>query len=1042
MPFQITGVIGPIRLGSVDYIELQARPGRDNLYHAIGFLSRRAGADYREVADLRDAVATDLHFSSRMLFRMNVVRGFIVSHRERPSPSDDPMSDKWDELVENYIAFTRDGTFAPDLLTVSTLAHLFTNAIELYDPAGTLVPAPADGVIVPTDADRRHRLIVRRVRGRHANGLQFNPVVPAATFNLEKELPPVAEPAARRSLAWLGAPELRPYVPPVAFSDYQHGLAPPPPPSGMLQRISVALSSSNVVDAVRPRITAVILENAFRDLKCWSSSFTWADVSASVHVAVRPPFSLPLVAGPAPMRYAPFPDLSMSSVQIGIDRPDLVTNVRFRVVSYAAPSAPAAVASERSIPIGTLGEPIGSSGTERLYQVPLVAVLDPRAVKALYWANGPYLLLAAVGGDNQVERAAFTHFSVPSPWDVATIENIGRSRGLLLGDDMAPLTAATVRRRTNDTMRRFSPSGGVLTERLKVDETVSRSRGGSASVTELSHLLSKHGKSYDPNTVNVLYQREDGMYFAVTSWASVIVCRKVDEVWYAHSVYTTGDKRWFGVLDKPSSGDDPATRVFTQLKPHERWTVRTDVGGSADAETDWDCYYLSLDKKQYPVALAHTAGISSCAGGVTFDTKGEWMILWHIDAGPASPVKRIVQMLWPKASDCTGLRTMALVFPSAWEVNKYRMANMCPPEMHAASRDLFLLRGAHLYSDKVVSNCGADVFGVEFGRAPALVGTYDISQRSLRLRKALLGPAQLSATHIDLADEVYGSYRTGKHVVNSNETLATYFAGIDKRSPESLAETLDASGCFEIPDLIGTAFDTVDALCHPFLDIEKMLVGERAELEISGSDSEQWDQRAASASAPVSAWYDNQSAIMLAMQAEIEADIEARAALERAYTLVGVSGDGNCLFRAFGVAYERLLADTANPTTYRVAAADHMRDAAGVFSYDRLGIDGSGHVSRDAYIDTMRVPAAPEMTAEERRRHWGGGPELAALARSYAVRIYVHRLQGAPTPIEDTSEARYRPTRDIHLYFQGGNHYEAMFPRPVVPIAPTPVSSE
>lgn len=1033
MPFRIHGEVGRVTIGSVEYVELQTGDENDSLYDAAGYLAGLLNkVHYDDAAAVRKDAAWWLgKMGSNTFGRGKVIRPYVLTQLGRLKSKTDPMSTDYDVDFDKYVTAVAKEAQTGDFATLQGIEAMIAHCIDVYGPDGARMQGLGGGHGCALPCSDPYKLVARPIRRKLAESYTFNPLVPAEQLAKATK---IEAPGGRRSRYWISKKETRPYVPPVCFCQY--------PTSFTKPKASILVAFSNLIkkDSVAaPAVTAAVLTNT--DAKTQetlaSVSYTWA--SAQPDTAVRPELSLPLTLSTEtlevlPPRYDSQPELRFTTADVTVTGAVPQGGLRFDVLRYAAPDAEEAVLLSRTLDRTAL-EKLGKLDQDgAVLSVPLRELWTARQVRVLNWTLGPFLLRVAPAGDSELPHCAWTYFSVPSPWEVSTLEDVGPEAVIVLRDDMQPL-GKSVTPRTHKSMAVFSPTASALDVQLKLDDQDSREKFGSgAAVQEFGALLRAHGKAYDYNTVNVLYQRENGTWFAATSWASVIVCRKEKDAWSAHSLFTVGNNRWLGTLRKKGDGKaDPLSRDFAIIEPDDEWVVTTDVGQDHDLETAWKCYYLHLRKERYPLAVAHTAGISSCAGGVTFDAGGkepEWLIVWHVDAMPACPVRRIVEMIWPRPKDRPPLRSIGLIYPDPAELNKYRKVNLYPKESLENSETVFLVRGAHLYHGRVASNCGADVFGVDFSAGLSLVGSYDLSQSALRLREHQRDACALSATRLDHDADIFGTYRFEKKMYETNEKMALYLEALSGRAMDVRVDKARSSYVYSLAGLGKGLYDELAKLSRPLLDAGCTFVGEKGELELSSDLSAHWQPRAhEEGSSRTGTWYDPELAeLLLAIQAMDEGE-QTLQKLQQTYNVVPVSGDGNCLFRAFAVVYRKDANAENNHADYRTAAVTHMRNAPLVFSYDRLGIDGSGVATRTAYLDVMAQPATQEMQQAERRSRWGGGPELAALSRRYRVRIHVHTPDDHTVVFEELEDNTLSATSDAHLYFQGGNHYTALLPK-------------
>jgi len=351
-------------------------------------------------------------------------------------------------------------------------------------------------------------------------------------------------------------------------------------------------------------------------------------------------------------------------------------------------------------------------------------------------------------------------------------------------------------------------------------------------------LLDPYGKKYDYNNVNVFFERDDGTFYASTSWASVLVCRRIDNNYYAHSLLYTGGSRCFYVL----TGTDKDRKCVAREADGQQQIVTKLGGNDNDLTSVWK--YHDFEDKEFPLFIATTAGISSCAGGLTFCNTEypEWIILWHTDAPVSVPVKFVIERIWPE-EDYPELRTISMVHPDPWELSKYREENLYPASIQNSCETIFMPRGAHLHKEYVISNCGQDLFGLQFAsNAEAnFVGTYDISQRTIIMRgRRMMNPGnpELSETTLDLNDEIFGTHRYLDQEVKSVDEMRDYLKVTQTKKFK--LDLLKKSSVFVLPKLGTDLFDKIDDLSESVLDTKCRFVGHVGEQVFAGATSKQW----------------------------------------------------------------------------------------------------------------------------------------------------------------------------------------------------------
>lgn len=205
-----------------------------------------------------------------------------------------------------------------------------------------------------------------------------------------------------------------------------------------------------------------------------------------------------------------------------------------------------------------------------------------------------------------------------------------------------------------------------------------------------------------------------------------------------------------------------------------------DVGGGKPLASNitWNVHVFKA-----PLRLTHavTAGISSCAGGVTVTSEDVpvhvW--LWHLDANLSIPLLADMERLWPKGKDAPPMSTVALVYPSPWELNKYRPDNLYPATVAGKCQSVFYLRGRHLYGTNVVTSAGCNTFGLDLQaeRRVDWVFTYDLDNRTEIVTNwhALLEASEDAPEVLaHLRDDLYGTYRYDDAAPATTKDLVAY----------------------------------------------------------------------------------------------------------------------------------------------------------------------------------------------------------------------------------------------------------------------------
>jgi hypothetical protein len=179
------------------------------------------------------------------------------------------------------------------------------------------------------------------------------------------------------------------------------------------------------------------------------------------------------------------------------------------------------------------------------------------------------------------------------------------------------------------------------------------------------------------------------------------------------------------------------------------------------------------------VTRAVTAGISSCAGGVTYsmgdDNLPDVVIMWHVDGNLTVPVQPLIRQLWPDLAKCPPLRTIAYIYPAAWELDKYREDNLYPHEIRDRCETVYLVRGTHLYHARAVVNCSADFFGVDVSDPAnvALVFSHDINPHRVGAFK-MAAEEEIPGMVVDVEDGVYGEVDLLNKQKPSREALTQF----------------------------------------------------------------------------------------------------------------------------------------------------------------------------------------------------------------------------------------------------------------------------
>jgi hypothetical protein len=263
-----------------------------------------------------------------------------------------------------------------------------------------------------------------------------------------------------------------------------------------------------------------------------------------------------------------------------------------------------------------------------------------------------------------------------------------------------------------------------------------------------------------------------------------------------------------------------------------------------------------LDWKRHvfdpPLRLTHavTTGISSCAGGLSFTTEKKrprQVFLWHIDAKLSIPMLCEYERLWPGGKGAPQLRSLALLNPSTWELNKYRPDNIYPATVVEACETVFFARSAHWYVDSPTV-AGCDLFGIDVQEAETLdwVFTYDIDKRisSLQSWKSVeKGGEDLPVIRAHFLADLYGTYRYDDRSPASDDEMHAYIALLENSGMqvEIKQDKLKRfNKACRVPAVNSAVFDTLAEQAEPLLTVECIYAGERGDWELAVAPSERW----------------------------------------------------------------------------------------------------------------------------------------------------------------------------------------------------------
>ncbi len=271
-----------------------------------------------------------------------------------------------------------------------------------------------------------------------------------------------------------------------------------------------------------------------------------------------------------------------------------------------------------------------------------------------------------------------------------------------------------------------------------------------------------------------------------------------------------------------------------------------DTGGKPLGKgADWKQF---LFKPALRVTHAVTAGISSCAGGVTISTEKvpAHVFLWHVDGNLSIPLRPELERLWPGGKGMPDLRSVVSVNPSPWELNKYRPENLYPADTLDRCQTVYLPRSCHFYASYPVV-AGGDRFGVDVsGDAVTLAFTYDFDKRAEPLTQ-WRDPedADLPEILLDFGVDLYGAYRDQEAEIEDPKALAKYINDVltgapSERNAIKRRKRETANKSCRVPAFTAASFETLAGACSAFLQAECFHAGEKGDQEISAARSTRW----------------------------------------------------------------------------------------------------------------------------------------------------------------------------------------------------------
>ena len=275
------------------------------------------------------------------------------------------------------------------------------------------------------------------------------------------------------------------------------------------------------------------------------------------------------------------------------------------------------------------------------------------------------------------------------------------------------------------------------------------------------------------------------------------------------------------------------------------------VGGKTPegVGVEWNQYVF-----EEPILINHavTVGISSCAGGVTFSTEEvpEHLFMWHLDASLSIPILPEMQRLWPDPKDIPEFRTLALITPSPWELNKYRPDNLYPPEVLGKCGTVYMGRGAHWYHESATIVAGCDLYGVDVSKAGQadLVFTYDTEKRAPELnpwRELKATDADAPGTLTHFTQNLYGTVRhDGK--VPKNVTEMAEYSNVTNNTVREAVEVVkrfkreNVNKSCRVPGINHQVFKVFYEGAKPLIETDAVFAFEKGDPELAHRETPRW----------------------------------------------------------------------------------------------------------------------------------------------------------------------------------------------------------
>ncbi|WAS97403.1 hypothetical protein [Nannocystis punicea] len=540
MPFLVQGIIGRVSLDQ-EYLHLRAEHDGNCLFHAVGFLLERLGlltGDDDDAAKLRAKV---VKWIKRKLEAMDD-HDLIVVHILGVSDVDAPDSEiERTKLIDRYLeVMAADKTWA-DTLCVHALEHLYGVAIEVYGLPGK-TNLHTSSVVGPNHALKlvcpaAFQPAVELVSGRKCHN-HYDPLVPVAargTLAPSVTHDPGAELVRTPWPYWLHHDALELYGPPICHAQFHvtKQLARERPKKSFWSAFSSAVHIdvariAGQIHLVNRKEKAAILSSACPAL--------------GAEEAFRPEFLCPLAreSGRVVQR------LDLAAMQVlfsvkGSKRSHVCFQVYGRKDSVPRVQARLSLAQIEEL---RKARDFAPPDTYTDGDPPLLAATDVLSVEQwaeLSWEHSPYQLVVAPCGESDqpdLLSASWTYFQIPCAWDVDIVEAYASERLILMGDRLKSLVqveGATVEPRTEET-----------------DASMTMSKEEQTLLSLAMRGLGENQTAYSNHATNAIVEREDGRFFAMTSWASMIVLKRSCKTggYYAHSLYYHSQGRALYVLRK------------------------------------------------------------------------------------------------------------------------------------------------------------------------------------------------------------------------------------------------------------------------------------------------------------------------------------------------------------------------------------------------------------------------------------------------------------------------------------------------------------